>query len=316
MMNCGAVRDRISCGPRAWRSIFITQARTRSPTRRFSFGIICSRGSSASRRPDSMMALPRSMRFTVPVTSSSPRDRKSLQDLLALGVADALQDHLLGGLRADAAELDVSSGSSMKSSTLSVGLVALLRFLDRTASARGVSSPARRRAPPSSGGTTRRRRCSCRPRRARRCPRCTSSWSPRRAPSRARRRRCRAARSSRAPARPPASPVRDSLPSCCLPLDPSQFRYQLRPLDVLERQRHCLSVDFHLHLPRLGAPQHADELRAGRSRPACASAAPPSARRSARNRPPCAAAGRAPARTLPAGRSRCPRPRTPASAAG
>src|SRR6266850_4637834 len=29
-----------------------------------------------------------------------------LQDLLALGVADALQDHLLGGLRADAAELD------------------------------------------------------------------------------------------------------------------------------------------------------------------------------------------------------------------
>ena len=77
MMNCGAVRDRMSCGPLAWRSIFATHARTRSPTRRFSFGIMCSRGSSASSRPDSMMALPRSMRFTVPVTSSSPRDRKS-----------------------------------------------------------------------------------------------------------------------------------------------------------------------------------------------------------------------------------------------
>src|SRR5438067_9722250 len=40
---------------------------------------MCSRGSSASRRPDSTMALPRSMRFTVPVTSSSPRDRKSFR---------------------------------------------------------------------------------------------------------------------------------------------------------------------------------------------------------------------------------------------
>ena len=29
-----------------------------------------------------------------------------VQDLLALGVADLLQDHLLGRLRADAAELD------------------------------------------------------------------------------------------------------------------------------------------------------------------------------------------------------------------
>ena len=79
MMNCGAVRDRISCGPRALRSIFMTQARTRSPTRRFSLGIICSRGSSASRRPDSTMALPRSMRLTEPVTSSSPRARKSFR---------------------------------------------------------------------------------------------------------------------------------------------------------------------------------------------------------------------------------------------
>ena len=131
MMNCGAVRDRMSCGPRAWRSIFATQARTRSPTRRFSFGIMCSRGSSASRRPDSMIALPRSMRLTVPVTSSSPRDRKSLQDLLALGVADALQDHLLGGLRADAAELDVRDRLLDDVVDLGVGLAAVLRLLDR-----------------------------------------------------------------------------------------------------------------------------------------------------------------------------------------
>ena len=79
MMNCGAVRDRISCGPRAPRSIFDTQARTRSPTRRFSFGIMFSRGNCASRRPDSTIALPRSMRLTVPVTSSSPRPRKSFR---------------------------------------------------------------------------------------------------------------------------------------------------------------------------------------------------------------------------------------------
>ena len=79
MMNSGAVRDRINCGPRAERSVFMTHARTRSPIRRFSFGIMCSRGSNASMRPDSTIALPRSMRFTVPVTSSSPRARKSLR---------------------------------------------------------------------------------------------------------------------------------------------------------------------------------------------------------------------------------------------
>src|SRR3954471_11682887 len=38
-----------------------------------------SRGRSASTRPDSTMRLPRSARFTVPVTSDSPRSRKSLR---------------------------------------------------------------------------------------------------------------------------------------------------------------------------------------------------------------------------------------------
>src|SRR5882672_425695 len=46
---------------------------------------------------------------------------------------------------------------------------------------------------------------------------------------------------------------------------PSQFRHQPRPLDVLERKRHCLPVQFHRHLSRLGAAQHADVLPA----PAC-----------------------------------------------
>ena len=238
MMNCGAVRDRISCGPRAWRSIFITQARTRSPTRRFSFGIMCSRGSSASRRPDSMIALPRSMRLTVPVTSSSPRDRKSLQDLLALGVADALQEHLLGGLRADAAELDRLDRLLDEVLELGVGL-ALLRRLGQRDLLRGQSRP-RRRAPPSSAGRRCSRRCCGRSRRARRRPRCSASWSPRRAPSRARGRRCRAARSSRAPARPPAAAV--LYRSSFTPL--SQFRHQPRPLDVLERQRDRLPVQL------------------------------------------------------------------------
>ncbi len=40
MMNSGAVRDRITCGPRALRSIRRMYARTRSPMRRFSLGII------------------------------------------------------------------------------------------------------------------------------------------------------------------------------------------------------------------------------------------------------------------------------------
>ena len=47
-----------------------------------------------------------------------------VQDLLALGVADALQDHLLGGLRADAAELDVSSRLLDDVVELGVGLAA------------------------------------------------------------------------------------------------------------------------------------------------------------------------------------------------
>ena len=101
----------------------------------------------------------------------------------------------------------------------------------------------------SSGSTCQRRNVSivarirCRPPRARRCPRCTSSWSPRRAPSRARRTRCRAARSSRAPARPPAA----VFPGSFLPLQSLQFRHQLGPLHSSSSSATSLSI--HLELP-------------------------------------------------------------------
>ena len=78
LMSSGVMRDKTNCGPRRVRSTFSRYARTRSPTRRFSFGIVWSRGKSASMRPDSMITLPRSIRLIVPVTSNSSRSRKSL----------------------------------------------------------------------------------------------------------------------------------------------------------------------------------------------------------------------------------------------
>src|SRR5258706_3379351 len=50
-----------------------------------------------------------------------------------------------------------------------------------------------------------------------------------------------------------------------------QHRYQLRPIDIVERQRNLLflfpairGVHFHHHLPVRGAPQHAYELAPAR----------------------------------------------------
>ncbi|MNT40433.1 hypothetical protein D3C72_1767460 [compost metagenome] len=73
--NSGAVRDSSICGPRAARSTFRIYARTRSPVRRFSFGMIWSRASSASTRPDSTISPFLSARLTVPVMTFSPRSR-------------------------------------------------------------------------------------------------------------------------------------------------------------------------------------------------------------------------------------------------
>ncbi len=106
MMNCGAVRDRINCGPRAWRSIFISQARTRSPGRRFSFGIIWSRGKQsldATGLDDGIATLHALDRAGDEMFLAI---EEVVEHLLALGIADLLQDHLLGGLRADATKID------------------------------------------------------------------------------------------------------------------------------------------------------------------------------------------------------------------
>src|SRR3990170_4775950 len=43
-------------------------------------------------------------------------------------------------------------------------------------------------------------------------------------------------------------------------LQSSQFRHQLRPLQVLERQRHQPAIQFQVYPPLRHAPQHADEL--------------------------------------------------------
>ena len=73
-------------------------ARTRSPVRRFSFGIISLRRRRPSTRPDldDDVAL-------VEALDGADEDllaarQEVVEQLLALGVADLLQDHLLGGL--------------------------------------------------------------------------------------------------------------------------------------------------------------------------------------------------------------------------
>ena len=129
-------------------------------------------------RPDSTITLPRSMRLTVPVSRLSSALEKIVQDLLALGVADLLQDDLLRGLRADAAELhrlerllDHVAQLERRIALGGVGdrdlvrrLLVLLVGHDRPAPERlVVAGLAVDRA------------------RARRCCRRTSSWSPTRA---------------------------------------------------------------------------------------------------------------------------------------
>ena len=76
--NSGEVRDRITAGPRCVRSILATQARTRSPMRRFSLPMVSLRGSRASILPISTMKSPLSIRLMVPLTTSSPRARNSV----------------------------------------------------------------------------------------------------------------------------------------------------------------------------------------------------------------------------------------------
>ena len=76
-----AERDRMMGAPRSVRSTSMIMARTRSPERRFSLGIISLRRRRPSTRPDSTMMSPLSMRLTVPTKILSPRDMKSFSSI-------------------------------------------------------------------------------------------------------------------------------------------------------------------------------------------------------------------------------------------
>ncbi|MPN07889.1 hypothetical protein SDC9_155161 [bioreactor metagenome] len=81
IMNSGAERERMMGAPRSVRSTSMIMARTRSPLRRFSLGIISPRRRRPSTRPDSTMMSPLSMRLTVPVKIFSPRLMKSFSSI-------------------------------------------------------------------------------------------------------------------------------------------------------------------------------------------------------------------------------------------
>ena len=63
------------------------------------------------------MMSPFSNRFTVPLTTSTDALAVFGVDVLALGLADLLEDDLLGGLRGDAAEILGRRGDSISMST-------------------------------------------------------------------------------------------------------------------------------------------------------------------------------------------------------
>ena len=81
IINSGAERDNTIGAPRKVKSTSIIMARTRSPVRRFSFGIISPRLKRPSTRPLSTIKSPLSKRFTVPTKIFSPRDIKSLSNI-------------------------------------------------------------------------------------------------------------------------------------------------------------------------------------------------------------------------------------------
>ena len=81
IMYSGAERLKMIGAPRNVVSTSIIMARTRSPVRRFSFGIMSARRKRPSTRPDSTMMSPLSMRLTVPTKILSPRLIKSLSKI-------------------------------------------------------------------------------------------------------------------------------------------------------------------------------------------------------------------------------------------
>ena len=77
--NSGETLERINCGPLIPLSTSITIALTLSPILKFSFGIICSLGRTASILPISMIALPRSILLIWPDTNFSSLAKNSFR---------------------------------------------------------------------------------------------------------------------------------------------------------------------------------------------------------------------------------------------
>src|SRR5438477_338794 len=200
---------------------------------------MCSRGSSASRRPDSVIALPRSMRFTVPVTSSSPRDRKSFRicsrsasrmrcRITCFAVCAPMRPNSTFGSR-----------SSMTSSTLASALPLSCASSTESICARFHSGV-------SSGRTFQRRKVSYAPVFLSICTRTSMSSvyfflvAEASAISSALNTMSRGTFFSRA--RTSTSITNSRLPATtgllAATLNPSQFRHQPRPLDILEREPH------------------------------------------------------------------------------
>src|SRR4051794_20284563 len=104
-MKSGCARLRNICGPRASRRTAMISERMRSPTRTISRGICWSRRITPSARPRSTTTWPNSTRLTTPVMTSLARSLNS-SNWRSRSASNLLEDHLLGGLSGDAAELD------------------------------------------------------------------------------------------------------------------------------------------------------------------------------------------------------------------
>ena len=99
---CGV---RNSCGPRGSARTSLRNALMRSCVRTGSRGIIWSRGMKPSALPPRSTKMPlRSTRLTMPDHERADAALVLVDDLRALGLAHLLHDHLLRGLRGDAAE--------------------------------------------------------------------------------------------------------------------------------------------------------------------------------------------------------------------
>jgi hypothetical protein len=150
-MNSGAERDRMMGAPRSVRSTSMIMARTRSPVRRFSFGIISLRaGGLPPAGLDNDVAL-------VHALDGADEDlvaarHEVVEQHLALGVADLLQDDLLGRHGADAADRHRLDRL--------FDVVALFDVGDRSLASISSSSASGFCRPASSGTTSQRRKVS------------------------------------------------------------------------------------------------------------------------------------------------------------